>query len=266
MSVWKTCQVIRDEMKKNYQFNYSENQVAKDKLYRQEERVRKAEMMFAVLSDYFPSTAGLKVLDMSCSTGITTRALANYFPEITGIDIDETALEYARGQGSVDNICYLNMDAMNTDFRDGSFDIIICNQMYEHVPDPVRLFCEIRRLLSENGVCYFGATSRLKVIETHYGRIPFLSYLPKNVANLYLRILGKGDEYYETLFSYWGLKNLVSGFEVSDYTLNIIRDPEKYSAEDLVGHGRLRRRVAPLLATYAYKLLPGYVWLLKKKD
>ncbi len=52
-------------MKKNYQLNYSENRVAKDKLYRQAERARKADMMFAVLSDYFPSTDGLKVLDLT---------------------------------------------------------------------------------------------------------------------------------------------------------------------------------------------------------
>ena len=90
------------------------------------------------------------------------------------------------------NVDFKVMHALHTGFADNIFDVVVCNQMYEHVPDAEQLLQEIRRILVPGGVCYFGATNRLKVIETHYGRLPFLSFLPKPLANLYLRILGLG--------------------------------------------------------------------------
>jgi len=249
---------------KDYQFNYTDNAVAKEKLYNEKERKQKAEMIHAVLLDHFGHTNNLRVLDMSCSTGITTKALSKYFQEVVGIDIDDSALAYARSINYANNIRYLNINALETSFEDGSFDIVICNQMYEHVPNPFKLFDEIRRVLTNNGVCYFGATSRLKIIETHYGRIPFLSYLPRPLANLYLRVLGKGNKYYETLFSYWGLKKLVSNFVIHDYTLKAIENPRKYRVNELNNVSNLQMKLIRQIAKRAYKFLPGYIWLLSK--
>ncbi len=58
------------------------------------------------------------------------------------------------------------MDALDTVFEDNKFHVVICNQMYEHVPDPERLMNEIFRILTPGGICYFGAINRLKIIET----------------------------------------------------------------------------------------------------
>ncbi len=251
---------------RDYQFDYTSNKVAKEKLFDEAARTHKAQMVIAVLSDHLGPTHEFDLLDLSCSTGIMTKSLASHFLSTTGIDIDESALVYARENNADQKIRYINADALATGFDDDSFDVIVCNQMYEHVPDPVKLFSEIHRILSPKGVCYFGATSRLKVIETHYGRIPFLSYLPKPVANKYLQLLGKGDTYYETLYSYWGLKELVSQFDITDYTLKIIEDPEKFSAGDVIQNRVLGKAFITSLAKMAYKILPGYVWLLSRRQ
>lgn len=249
---------------RDYQFNYTNNKVAKEKLFDEAARTHKAQMVIAVLLDHLGPTHKLNLLDLSCSTGIMTKSLASHFASAIGIDIDESALQYAREHNADQKIRFLNIDALDTGFDNSCFDVIICNQMYEHVPDPVKLLSEIHRILSPNGVCYFGATSRLKVMETHYGRIPFLSYLPKPIANKYLQLLGKGDVYYETLYTYWGLKKLVSQFDIIDYTLKIVENPERFLAEDVIQNRFLGNKLTTSLAILMYKILPGYVWLLRK--
>ena len=127
-------------------------------------------------------------------------------------DIDGEAVAHARREQAGPNLEFEVMDALSTSFPDASFDVVVCNQMYEHVPDPRRMMGEILRLLVPGGICYFAALNRLNVIEPHYGRVPFLSYLPKPLAHRYLQLLGRGGHYYETLYTYWGLNALCSDF------------------------------------------------------
>jgi len=252
-------------MRYSYQYNYTDNNVAQRSMYDEEGRQRKADKIIAVLEDYFTDLSGLSVLDMSCSTGMLTKAFSPVFKWVHGIDIDNSAVEFAKRNHTTENLDFYVMDALDTSFSDNQFDVIICNQMYEHVPDSEKLLDEIYRLLVPGGVCYFGATSRLKIIETHYGRIPFLSYLPKPLSHIYLRLLGKGNYYYETLYTYWGLKKLVSDFDIIDYTVKVIAEPEKFYVSNIINSGTLKQSIALVLSRYGYVILPGYIWLLKKK-
>jgi len=246
-----------------YQLNFTENPVAKKLLYDVKSRTKKAQMIHSVIEDHVGNTESLHLLDMSCSNGLMTKCLAEKFGSVTGIDIDEGALVHAREENARSNISYENMDGLHTTFEDNTFDVALCNQMYEHVPDPFQLMSEIHRVLKPGGICYFGATSRLIVIEPHYGKIPFLSYLPKPLANRYLKLLGKGDKYYETLFTYWGLKKLVSSFNTVDYTLKVVRDPVKFNlknSESSILNSKITHRIAKFL----FPVLPGYIWILEK--
>ena len=192
------------------------------------------------------------------------RCFAPHFATVTGIDIDEGAVSFAKENNELANVEFHVMDALHTRFADSTFDVVACNQMYEHVPDAEQLLREIRRILVPGGVCYFGATNRLKVIETHYGRLPFLSYLPKPLANTYLKILGRGDCYYETLYTYWTLKRICNSFDVTDYTVEVVRQPERFGAVDSLTPGSMQQKLALLLLRVAYWFSPGYIWLLKK--
>ena len=48
------------------------------------------------------------------------------------------------------------VDATNTGLPDNCFDIIICNQVIEHIEDEDRLISEIHRMLAPGGVCFLG--------------------------------------------------------------------------------------------------------------
>ncbi|MDY6993385.1 MAG: class I SAM-dependent methyltransferase [Pseudomonadota bacterium] len=247
-----------------YQYDYTENTVAQRTMYDPAGRQQKANKIIAVLQDYWGQLDQLSLLDLSCSTGMLTQAFSPVFKKVYGIDIDQKAVEFAQNNYHDDNIEFQLMDALYTRFPDNTFNVIICNQMYEHVPDPPKLMAEIYRLLLPGGVCYFSATSRFKVIETHYGRIPFLSYLPKPLAHRYLRVLGKGDYYYETLYTYWGLKQLVVDFELIDYTLKVIAEPQRFHLTDMLSSHSVKQQLALVLLKTAYAFGPGYIWLLKK--
>jgi len=153
---------------------------------------------------------------------------------------------------------------MNTGLPSASFDVVTCTHIYEHVPDPFILVDEIHRVLKLGGACFFAAGNRFVWMEEHY-HLPLLSAIPKPMADLYLRVSGKAERYYETHFSYWTLKQLVRRFDVIDYTLTVIRDPERFHATDLVVPHSLKQRIALVALRRAYWLCPTYLWVLKKK-
>jgi len=249
-------------MQRGYQYNFSEMHY--DAMHHREGREKKARTMIAVLQDCFTNDLrNLYALDVGSSTGIIDNFLSDYFKELIGIDIDEKAVVFAQQNFKKSNLSFFVDDAMNLHFNNNTFDVVICAQIYEHVPDQEKLLSEIFRVLKPGGVCYFAAGNRLDIIEHHYN-LPFLSIVPKILAHIYLRASGKGKYYYEKHLSYWGLKKLVGNFQLLDYTGKIINEPEKFFTEYMLGQGSLKRKIARLVVNYAYWLCPGYIWLLRK--
>ncbi|MHC4461807.1 MAG: class I SAM-dependent methyltransferase [Planctomycetota bacterium] len=226
-------------------------------------RRHKAKKTISVLEDYLGDLKQLSALDIGCSKGLMTELYAEKFKKVSGIDVDEPAVEFAIENNSRTNVEFYVKDGMATGFEDESFDVVICTHVYEHVPDSRRLMSEIYRLLKVGGVCYFAAANRLMLIERHY-RLPLLSVIPKCLGNIYLRLLKKGDFYYEKLLTLWGLRRLVSEFTVIDYAFKIVRDPEKFYATEMITPGSLRQKLALGFLKVAYWLSPSYVWLLQK--
>jgi 2-polyprenyl-3-methyl-5-hydroxy-6-metoxy-1,4-benzoquinol methylase len=247
-----------------YQFGYLEH-FAEFQLD-QARQVRKAEKILSVLEDFYGgpnSLSALTLLDLGCSAGLITRMYSERFLRTVGIDIDIPAVEYAAKNFSSEKLEFVVGDAMNTGFSSGSFDVVTCTHVYEHVPDSSRLMEEIHRILKQGGICHFTAQNRMAVMEPHYG-LPFLSMLPKSMAHWYLRILGKGDLYYENHLSLGGLRRLVAEFECHDYTAEIIRDPVQYHATEMLTPGSLKQKIALGVTQTLYFLCPTYVWILKK--
>ncbi len=251
-------------MQTAYQHEYSQLNY-RESMYDREARERKAQTMVKILAEFYGEArlTELKVLDIGSSTGIIDNYLSNYFAKVTGIDIDAAAIQFAQQAFNRENLLFQLDDAMNLSFSDNSFDVVICSQIYEHVPDAKKMLAEIYRVLDSGGVCYFAATNRLSIQEQHYN-LPFLSILPKSIAHLYLKLTKKGNFYYETHFTYWHLKKLVSQFELIDFTKNLIYSPEKYDAEYMLPLKSMKQKIAKFIVKNFYALCPGYIWLLKK--
>lgn len=237
-----------------YQLNYAS---ARPQMYDENSRVLRGKRIVRLLGLHFgkEKLKKLRALDVGSSTGIIDNEIAKSVGKMVGCDIDRKALKFAKRNFRRKNLFFRFGDAMKLDFPDASFDIVICAQVYEHVPNPGKMFAEIYRVLRPQGVCYLAALNKYWIIEPHYN-LPFLSWLPKNTANLYVRIFGKAKNYYETPLSYQQLSKLAKRFQRIDYTEKILSDPEKYGYRNMP----LPKLVSPILKYFA----PTFFWLLVK--
>ncbi len=87
-----------------------------------------------------------KTLDVACGTGFMTRHLRG---EVVGLDQSESMLEVARAQAP--NARFVQGDALDLPFEDGSFERVFTSYFYCHLeePDARRFLAEARRVASE---------------------------------------------------------------------------------------------------------------------
>jgi ubiquinone/menaquinone biosynthesis C-methylase UbiE len=250
---------------KEYQRDFSE--IHPKTMFDELGRLQKARKTVAVilheLKEAGVDPRSARLLDIGCSTGILTRHYAEFFGRIVGIDIDDGAVEWARKNRSADNVSYRVADSMEVPFLTGEFDLVTCTHIYEHVPDAQRMMDEILRVLKPGGFCYFAAENRIRVWDGHYN-LPLVTMLPKPVADLYVRVSGRGQRRYETHRTVWGLRRLARNFEIIDYTRAVVRDPKKFEATEMVWPGSPKQRVANAVLTVAYWAFPTYLWILRK--
>jgi ubiquinone/menaquinone biosynthesis C-methylase UbiE len=95
-----------------------------------------------------------KLLEIGCGAGRYTRAFRRYRPdlEIYGCDISQVALEEAGAADPARSIEYTLGDALNLPYEDGSFDIVVLFDVFEHVTDVGRAADEVARVLKRGGV------------------------------------------------------------------------------------------------------------------
>jgi SAM-dependent methyltransferase len=249
--------------KRGYQYDFSNFTPS---MHDVEGRERKAATMVAVLTDYFDvPLSQLDALDLGASTGIIDNYLADHFHAVTGLDIDDKAIQSASNRFQKGNLVFQVGDALDTKLPSASVDVVICSQVYEHVPDAKAMIDEIFRLLRPGGICYFAAGNRFAWNEPHYN-LPLLSAIPRPLAHRYIRLAGKAHHYHELHFSYWGLRRLVRRFEVHDYTGKLIEDPKTYKVEYMIPPGSRKHRIAKAIVRHAYWLVPSYIWLLRKPE
>jgi SAM-dependent methyltransferase len=219
-------------------------------------RRKKADKIIAVLTHFLGrgDLSGLRVLDLGSSTGYIADELRRAGGSVAGIDIDRPGLSAAEQRFGLGTL--LCTDGARMPFADESFDVVVFNQIYEHVVDPDAVMAEIRRVLAPAGAAYLGLGNRLQVIEPHH-KLPGLSYLPTPVADRYLRLAGKGDHYYERFRTKPGLRRLCAGLTVWDYTRTVLAESRRFAADDMVP-ARLAD-IPPIAWTIVEPIIPTYL-------
>ncbi|MCK4594601.1 class I SAM-dependent methyltransferase [bacterium] len=101
--------------------------------------------------------AGGPILDTGCGGGELVIELAKAFPdlELTGLDLSpelvKIAEERAGEEGPFSNLRFEVGDATRMPFPDGSFGMVICQDVLQIVEDPVALVNELERVLQPGG-------------------------------------------------------------------------------------------------------------------
>ncbi|WP_295697066.1 class I SAM-dependent methyltransferase [Lapillicoccus sp.] len=242
------------------QLAYSELQT---EMQNEEGRRQKARKIVLVTQHFLgrDDLAGVRALDIGCSTGFTAEELSLAGADVTGIDIDEPGLAAATARVG-DHISFVRAAGDDIPFPDHSFDLVILNHIYEHVVDPDAIMSEIRRVLRPDGIVYMGLVNKFGVMEPHY-HLPFLSWIPKRLAHRYIRATGRADSYYETFKTRAGLLRMCKGLTVWDYTYTVLTDSRRFGAEDVVPGplaslpGAAWRLITPVIPTFVWVGTPG---------
>lgn len=245
-----------DEGGRGKQLAYSELQSA---MHDEVGRRKKATKIVRVISHFLGRSdlAGLTALDIGCSTGFVADALHEAGAEVTGLDIDDPGLARARERfGS--KIAFLNASGDAIPMPAQSVDIVIFNHIYEHVVDADAVMADIRRVLRPDGLVYLGLGNRLGIMEPHY-KLPFLSWLPKQIAHRYVRSTGRAASYYETFRPRRGLKKMCIGLSIWDYTYTVLTDSRGFGADDMVP-ARLSS-APPIIWRLAAPVIPTFIWV-----
>jgi 2-polyprenyl-6-hydroxyphenyl methylase/3-demethylubiquinone-9 3-methyltransferase len=116
--------------------------------------------------DYIDQRAGLAgktVLDVGCGGGILAESMAARGAHVTGIDMGEAPLEVAqlhKLESGVE-VTYRRATAeqLATEMP-GSFDVVTCMEMLEHVPDPASVIAACARLVKPGGHVFLSTINR----------------------------------------------------------------------------------------------------------
>ena len=108
--------------------------------------------------------AGLRVLDVGCGGGLLAEAMTAEGATVTGIDLAHEALLVARlhaiENGLTIDYRETSVEDLARDGADGSFDVVTCLEMLEHVPDPASVICACARLVKPDGQVFFSTINR----------------------------------------------------------------------------------------------------------
>ncbi len=113
--------------------------------------------------DRIASLSGKKVLDVGCGGGILSESMAAKGAQVMGIDMGEAPLQVAR--------LHLLESGLEVDYQrlpveqlaaeqPGSFDVVTCMEMLEHVPDPSSVVKACSQLVKPGGHVFFSTINR----------------------------------------------------------------------------------------------------------
>ena len=107
--------------------------------------------------------SGKSALDVGCGGGILAEAMAAAGATVTGIDLSDKALAVAQlhqlESGVAVDYRLIAAEALAAE-RPGSFDVVTCMEMLEHVPQPASTVAACAKLAKPGGLVVFATINR----------------------------------------------------------------------------------------------------------
>jgi len=173
--------------------------------------------------------AGKRVLDIGCAYGAFSIEFARRGAQVTGLDVNEKWLRMAglHAQGEAD-CTFLRCDASAYAARrllaaSGPFDLMVLNDVFEHIYDTAALLDNMAHLLRPGGVVYYKVPNGLatrSVLSEGHKKVFALSLLPPDYWQFFVKapfqIYYRREAYFDALFAAKGLRRLRDLTEMPD--------------------------------------------------
>ncbi|GAA3641606.1 class I SAM-dependent methyltransferase [Flavivirga jejuensis] len=191
-----------EELKNSLESNYLDRGDTKSRLTKQEyDRALNGQLFERLaynrnrIAPWLNSIKGLKganILEIGCGTGISTLALSEQGANVTGIDVDEGALNVAKDRmkmaGFDTELHLMNADEIKENFKTKKFDFIIYYAVLEHMTIKERLSSlkQAWDILPEGSfLSVIETPNRLWYYDSHTAAMPFYDWLPDELAFYY---------------------------------------------------------------------------------
>jgi ubiquinone/menaquinone biosynthesis C-methylase UbiE len=197
--------------------------------------------------------AGDQVLEVGCGTAALSAALAARGAEVVASDISLRWLALAQKRLGDAPVKLVACAAESLPFADESFDVVAAADVIEHVEDPDRFVGEAARVLRPGGLLFVATPNRYSLgLEPHV-RLWGVGYLPRGLAERYVRAARKTSYSHVHLLSARALERLLRdrGLE-PEIVIPAVPDESPYSGVELTlvrtyNRVRTRRLASPVL-------------------
>lgn len=184
------------------------------------------------LKEVSPSLAGKRHLDIGSGYGGVCVAVAREGAASVGLEIDERLLRLSLL--NQEDHPQLQLDFRHQDVLDwegikklGTFDLITCDNVIEHVEVPERLVAHIEALVAPGGVAYVTVPNAFSLgqvrADCHYGLFG-ITLLPPWEARRYAEpVLPRGASYGISTYSdYGGYRAMFEKYRLEPQLLNVL--------------------------------------------
>ncbi len=106
---------------------------------------------------------GKQIIDVGCGGGILTESLAKLGAKVTGIDMGNEPLNVAKLHALETglSINYQKITAEEKSLSNpGTFDVVTCMEMLEHVPDPASVIQACSFMVKPGGLIFFSTLNK----------------------------------------------------------------------------------------------------------
>ncbi len=219
-------------------------------------RIKKAKQIELVLSEYIDLRKSV-ILDLGCGSGIIACYFGKKNPRVYGADVvDERTLK--------DHYKFCLLNKKRLPYKSNTFDLVIANYVFEHEKNKTSFLSEIKRVLKPKGICYLSTCNRFFPIEPHFS-LPFLSILPRKIADQYVRIFKRGN-----YFDIYSL-NLIECnrlfkkfFDYLNITDIFVKQHYGYISKNII-LSIIVKFIPTILFRKLFFFFPGWIFILKKK-
>jgi ubiquinone/menaquinone biosynthesis C-methylase UbiE len=200
-----------------------------------------------------PVGGGDRVVEVGCGTAALSAALAQRGADVVASDVSLRWLALAQKRLGDTCVELVACAAESLPFSDASFDVVAASDVIEHVEDPGRFVAEAGRVLRPGGLLFLATPNRYSLgLEPHV-RLWGVGYLPRRLAEGYVRAARETSYSHVHLLSARTLEQLLRarGLE-PEIVIPAVPDESPYSGVELklvrtYNRVRTQRLVQPVL-------------------